>query len=86
MQEHVALARPTDDQPVAGHRHAPVRTVGGLYFDLVEYEAYGLKNQTPNTPAISLLYALDAQLGFIMQEGISARWARHAAMAIQTYG
>ena len=57
----------------------------GLYFDLVEFEEYGQKNQTPNTPAISLLYALDAQLGFIRSEGIAGRWARHAAMAIQTW-
>jgi aspartate aminotransferase-like enzyme len=57
----------------------------GLYFDLVEYEEYGKKNQTPNTPAISLLYALDAQLAHIMAEGVTQRWARHAAMAIQTW-
>ena len=57
----------------------------GLYFDLVEFEAYGKKNQTPNTPAISLLYALDVQLAHIVAEGIAQRWARHAAMAIQTW-
>ena len=57
----------------------------GLYFDLVEFEAYGRKNQTPNTPAIPLLYALDVQLAHIAAEGIAQRWARHAAMAIQTW-
>jgi aspartate aminotransferase-like enzyme len=57
----------------------------GLYFDLVEFEAYGRKNQTPNTPAIPLLYALDVQLAHIAAEGIAGRWARHAAMAIQTW-
>ncbi len=53
----------------------------GLYFDLVEFEAFARKDQTPNTPAISLLFALEAQLAAIAVEGIEARWARHAAMA-----
>jgi aspartate aminotransferase-like enzyme len=57
----------------------------GLYFDLVEFEAYAAKNQTPNTPALPLLYALDAQLTRIAAETMEARWARHAAMAAQTW-
>ena len=57
----------------------------GLYFDLVEFEAYAAKNQTPNTPAIPLLYALDAQLTRIAAETMETRWARHAAMAAQTW-
>jgi len=52
-----------------------------LYFDVPELEAYALKNQTPTTPAISLLYAADVQLAAIGAEGIERRWARHAAMA-----
>jgi aspartate aminotransferase-like enzyme len=32
----------------------------GLYFDLLEFDQYYRKNQSPNTPAVSLLYALDA--------------------------
>lgn len=56
----------------------------GMYFDLVEFESYAAKRQTPNTPAISLLYALDVQLAAIAREGIEARWVRHAAMAAQT--
>lgn len=52
----------------------------GLYFDLVEFAEYALKNQTPNTPAISLLYALDWQLEVMLAEGIEARWSRHEAM------
>lgn len=67
-----------------------MRTAGeaegrGLYFDLVEFEAYAAKNQTPNTPALPLLYALDAQLARIAAETMEARWARHAAMASQTW-
>jgi aspartate aminotransferase-like enzyme len=66
-------------------RAAAKTTDRGLYFDLVEFEEYGKKNQTPNTPAIALLYALDVQLAHIVREGISQRWARHATMAIQTW-
>ncbi len=57
----------------------------GLYFDLVEFDAYALKGQTPNTPAIPLFYAADVQLAAIAAEGMPARWARHSAMAERTY-
>ena len=57
----------------------------GLYFDLVEFDAYALKGQTPNTPAIPLFYAADVQLAAIAREGMAARWERHAAMAERTY-
>ena len=61
-------------------------TVGrGLYFDLVEFDAYAAKRQTPNTPAISLLYAAQVQLAAIVAEGLEARWARHGEMARMTY-
>lgn len=56
----------------------------GAYFDLVEFESYVRKNQAPNTPAISLYYALDAQLEAIVREGIEKRWKRHAEMALRT--
>ena len=53
----------------------------GLYFDLVGFEQATTKFQPTNTPAISLLYALQAQLGRIAAEGgVEARWARHDAM------
>ena len=52
----------------------------GVYFDLAEFDEFAPKNQTPNTPAVSLLYAADAQLKSIVAEGMEARWARHAAM------
>ncbi|HEX6589912.1 MAG TPA: alanine--glyoxylate aminotransferase family protein [Longimicrobiales bacterium] len=53
----------------------------GTYFDLAEFDAHLEKQQTPNTPALSLLYALEAQLDAIARETIEARWARHRAMA-----
>jgi aspartate aminotransferase-like enzyme len=57
----------------------------GLYFDLVEFEAYVAKRQTPNTPAIPLFFAADVQLAAIVHEGMEARWARHTEMARRTY-
>src|ERR687893_1483204 len=38
----------------------------GAYFDVVEFEKFAAKHQTPNTPALPLLYALDAQLESIV--------------------
>ncbi len=62
-------------------------TARGRYFDVLEFEQYGKKNQTPNTPAISLLYATLYQCEQIASEGIEQRWARHSAMqqATQTW-
>ncbi|HEX6057737.1 MAG TPA: alanine--glyoxylate aminotransferase family protein [Gemmatimonadaceae bacterium] len=57
----------------------------GRYFDLVEFEAYARKHQTPNTPALSLFYAAAAQLERLGAEGMEARLARHRAMAERTY-
>jgi aspartate aminotransferase-like enzyme len=56
----------------------------GVYFDLVELDAYARRNQTPSTPALTLLYALEAQVKSIAAEGLEARWARHRAMAVRT--
>jgi len=58
----------------------------GFYFDLLSFETnLAQRSQTPNTPAVSLLYALERQMARILDEGIEARWARHAAMAQRTY-
>jgi aspartate aminotransferase-like enzyme len=57
----------------------------GIYFDLIEYDKSIRKNQTPNTPALSLFYALATQLADIRRETIEGRWARHAAMARRTW-
>ena len=56
----------------------------GRYLDVVEYEEFSHRSQTPNTPALSLLFAADRQLGAIKQEGMTARWARHAEMLAYT--
>jgi aspartate aminotransferase-like enzyme len=53
----------------------------GYYFDFLEFAAADEKNNTPSTPAISLIYAMDRQLDRIFAEGLENRWARHQAMA-----
>jgi predicted phosphoserine aminotransferase len=53
----------------------------GWYFDLVRMEDHRIKNSTPATPALSLIYALDFQLDRINAEGLGNRFTRHAEMA-----
>jgi aspartate aminotransferase-like enzyme len=54
----------------------------GYYFD---YDAmlkrYDKDHQTPTTPAISLLWALDAELDHILKETMPGRYRRHLEMA-----
>lgn len=56
----------------------------GYYFDYLTLEKYLLKDQTPATPAISLLYALDVQLDAMLEETMDGRWQRHLAMRDRT--
>ncbi len=56
----------------------------GYYFDFLLLEKYLKRNQTPATPAISLMYALDRQLGDMLAEGMENRFARHMAMRDRT--
>jgi predicted phosphoserine aminotransferase len=71
------------DRALEKARSVPAR---GLYFDFVDLEKYLIKNQTPSTPAISLMWALDAALDRILDEGLEARFARHAEMADRVRG
>jgi predicted phosphoserine aminotransferase len=57
----------------------------GWYFDLVELHALGIKYQSPATPAVSLLYAVQAQMERVAREGMEARWKRHLAMQQRTF-
>jgi predicted phosphoserine aminotransferase len=57
----------------------------GIYFDFLEFEKNIQKNQTPNTPALSLFFALAAQVERILAETVEARWERHLAMAHRTW-
>jgi predicted phosphoserine aminotransferase len=49
------------------------------FTDIKDY--FDKKGQTPTTPAITLMYALDKQLNKIKTEGIDNRYKRHVAMA-----
>ena len=49
----------------------------GYYFDFVEFEKNAVKNNTPSTPAVSLLYALKHQVDTFHNEGLENRFARH---------
>jgi aspartate aminotransferase-like enzyme len=52
----------------------------GTYLDVLRYEEFAGKAQSPTTPPVSLLFALDEQMAFIEREGLAARFARHRAM------
>ncbi len=56
----------------------------GRYFDLAEVHRWATQHQTPATPALPLMYALEVQGHAIMAEGMATRWQRHAAMAAHT--
>jgi aspartate aminotransferase-like enzyme len=53
----------------------------GWYFDLLKYDEAARTSRPTQTPALSLIYALERQLGRIEAEGgVEARWRRHRAM------
>ena len=49
----------------------------GYYFDFIEFAKNAEKNNTPSTPAISLIFGLQHILSVIENEGIEKRFARH---------
>lgn len=53
----------------------------GRYFDLLEMDRFHARHQTPNTPALSLIYALEVQAQRIAEESVEGRAERHWAMA-----
>lgn len=53
----------------------------GYYFDFLEFAEADKKHNTPSTPCISQIYAMDAQLNRIFQEGLEQRWTRHVMLA-----
>ncbi len=53
----------------------------GWYMDLALLDQAAREGLPTQTPAISLLYALDVQLRRISTEGLESRWDRHATMA-----
>ncbi len=69
------------DRVLARAKQIPYR---GYYFDFIELEKFLVKNNTPSTPNISLLFATDVELDYILAEGLDARFARHEQMAAMT--
>lgn len=69
------------DRAMAKAATIPAR---GYYFDFLALAKSMAKNQTPATPAVSLLYALDRQLDDMLAEGLDNRFARHLALRDRT--
>jgi predicted phosphoserine aminotransferase len=68
---------------VSDTAYAKAKTVPnrGVYFDLVDMKESNDKNNTPTTPPIPQMRALDAQVTWILEkEGLENRFARHAEM------
>ncbi len=70
-------------------KKAETVTGRGHYCDFIGIKAYyEKKGQTPSTPAITLMYAMDKQLDKIKSEGMENRYKRHVEMAhyVQDWG
>jgi aspartate aminotransferase-like enzyme len=55
-----------------------------FYWDFAKAKSYLEKGQTPWTPAISVVFALEVALDMMLNEGLSKIIARHARMAEKT--
>ncbi|HEC36347.1 MAG TPA: alanine--glyoxylate aminotransferase family protein, partial [Anaerolineae bacterium] len=53
----------------------------GYYFSYEQMDKKYGKHQTPATPAVSLIQALNRQMDDILAEGLERRWKRHQEMA-----
>jgi len=53
----------------------------GFYFAYAQMDRRYEQGQTPVTPPVSLIQALDAQMDDILAEGLEQRWKRHQQMA-----
>jgi aspartate aminotransferase-like enzyme len=51
-----------------------------FYFDLAPMAKAAAEGSTATTPAISLLYALDAAIDAVLEEGVDQVWARHTRL------
>jgi aspartate aminotransferase-like enzyme len=55
-------------------------TMPRFYFDWARMQAALEGGSTPFTPAVTLVVALDAALGLLLEEGLDTAFARHAAL------
>ncbi len=51
-----------------------------FYFDLAAHKTSAEAGQTPWTPAVAVMFQLDAALNLMEQEGLDDIWKRHAAV------
>jgi aspartate aminotransferase-like enzyme len=66
------------DRALAASKSAGFRR---FYFDVATMAKAAAEGSTATTPAVSLLYALDAALDVMLEEGMEQVWARHARLA-----
>ncbi|MGE4284993.1 MAG: alanine--glyoxylate aminotransferase family protein [Phycisphaerae bacterium] len=52
----------------------------GYYFDLIQFAKNGAKFQTPTTPAVPQIMALNYRCQLLLEEGMENVWARHRQM------
>jgi aspartate aminotransferase-like enzyme len=67
------------DSSAAGQR-SRTATLPRFYFDWERMRASLETGSTPFTPAVTLVAALDVALGLLLDEGLEAAFARHAAL------
>jgi len=72
------LVDAVSDRVIERSKTVPSRS---YYFNIPLMYKSHLKNQTPSTPSIPHMYALNAQLNDMLSEGMEKRFARHAKMA-----
>jgi len=73
----IALAV-VSDRALERAREVPHR---GYTTDLLNFKKYADRGQTPTTPSISHIYALDRQCDDMLAEGMDNRFRRHRKMA-----
>jgi len=56
----------------------------GFYTDLLRYRDHAAEGGPITTPAVAECYALARQLDRVLDEGMEARWRRHAGLAATT--
>ena len=59
---------------------AAVAKMPKFYFDLAAHKTSAEAGQTPWTPAVAVMFQLDAALALMEQEGLDDIWKRHAAV------
>jgi len=69
----------TTVSPLAWERSRSA-TMSRYYFDWKAMQASLETGSTPFTPAVSIVAALDVSLGLLLDEGLDAAFARHAAL------